>query len=85
MNPDDPAVDSIRTRRTHFFRDEGNGTLSFGIEQEDGTFHVVSRPGSFPTGPVRVVFADHNYTPLKAENGTPLTFTWHWDNLTILG
>ncbi len=85
LNPGDPAVDSIRIRRTHVFRDNGNGTLSFGIEQEDGSFHTVSRPGSFPTGPIRVVFADHNYTPLKAENGRPSTFTWHWDNLTVLG
>lgn len=84
LNPDDPAVDSIRTRRTHFFRDNGNGTLSFGIEQADGTFLTVSRAGRFPTGAVRVVFADHNYTPLKAENGTPTTFTWHWDDLAVM-
>ncbi|MEM9132715.1 MAG: hypothetical protein AAF962_10505 [Actinomycetota bacterium] len=84
LNPDDPAVDSIRMRRTHVFRDNGDGTLSFSIEQADGTFLTVTREGGFPTGPVRVVFADHNYTPLKAENGTPETFTWHWDDITVI-
>lgn len=84
LHPDDPAVDSIRIRRTHVFRDNGDGTLSFSIEQPDGTFLTVTRDGSFPDGPVRVVFADHNYTPLKAENGTPETFSWHWDDITVV-
>ena len=60
------------------------GTLTFGIETEDGSFHEVTRSGSFPTGPVRVVFADHNYTPTKDEP-SDITFTWHWDNITVLG
>ena len=36
INVGDPALESIRTRRTHFLRDNGNGTITFGIEQEDG-------------------------------------------------
>ncbi len=84
LHPGDPAVDSIRLRRTHVFRDNGDGTLSFGIEQPDGSFLIVTRDGRFPDGPVRVVFADHNYTPLKAENGTPETFSWHWDDITVV-
>ncbi|MEM7339189.1 MAG: hypothetical protein AAF467_11105 [Actinomycetota bacterium] len=83
FNPDDVAVNSIRTRRTSIFRDNGDGTLTYAVQQADGSFYEVSRAGRFPSGPVRVVFADHNYTPLKAENGRPDTFTWHWDNIVI--
>lgn len=81
LNKGDPAVDSVTIRRTHFFRDNGNGTLTFGIEQANGTFFEYSRPGRFPSGPVRVVFADHNYTPTKDNPG--ITFTWHWDNIGV--
>ena len=81
MSEGDPALTSIRIRRQHFFRDNGNGTLTLGIEREDGTFYQLTHNGSFPTGPVRVVFADHNYTPDKEE--TPIGHTWHWDNLLV--
>jgi hypothetical protein len=81
MHEGDPALTSIRTRRHHFFRDNGDNTLTFGIEQPDGTFYELTGPGSFPTGDVRVVFADHNYTPTKDDAPS---FTWHWDNITIL-
>jgi len=82
----------IRERYTHIFRDNGNGTLSFGIEQADNTFAWVQAPGSFPQGAVRVVVAFHNYTGTKDGNGpgyngnlSPSTggFTWHWDNLSV--
>ena len=82
----------IRERYAHVFRDNGNGTLSFGIEQADNTFAWVEAPGSFPEGPVRVVVAFHNYTGTKDGNGpgysgnlSPSTggFTWHWDDLSV--
>ena len=82
----------IRERYEHVFRDNGDGTLSFGIEQTDGTFIWVRAPGSFPQGAVRVVVAFHNYTGTKSGNGpgfhnnlSPSTggFTWHWDNLSV--
>ncbi len=82
----------IRERYTHVFRDNGDGTLSFGIEQTDDTFTWVKAPGSFPQGAVRVVVAFHNYTGTKSGNGpgfsnnlSPSTggFTWHWDNLSV--
>lgn len=82
----DPARTSIRERRTHFFRDNGDGTVTFGQEQSDGSYLTVTSAGAFPAGAVRVVFKDHNYTPLKSENGFPYghaTFTWHWDDLTV--
>ncbi|MEO0495266.1 MAG: S-layer homology domain-containing protein [Actinomycetota bacterium] len=73
------------TRLTNVFRDNGNGTVTWLIE---GTTHNITVPGSFPDGPVRVVFADHNYTQEKAvgaihpATGQPRT-TWHWDSISI--
>jgi len=82
----------IRERYEHIFRDNGDGTLSFGIEQPDSTFVWVEAPGTFPQGAARVVVAFHNYTGTKSGNGpgfssnlSPSTggFTWHWDNLSV--
>jgi len=82
----------IRDRYQHIFRDNGDGTIAFGIESADGSFSWVEAPGSFPTGPVRVVIAFHNYTGTKSGNGPGFSdnlspseggFTWHWDNLAI--
>lgn len=81
----------IRERHRHVFRDNGDGTLSFGIA-EDGKTHWVTAPGNFPDGPVRVVIAFHNYTGTKDGQGagfdgnvSPSTggFTWHWDDLVV--
>lgn len=84
--------EGIRARFRHVFRDNGNGTLSFGIDS--GTeMHWVTAPGSFPDGPVRVVVAFHNYTGTKDGEGpgfdnnvspTQGGFTWHWDNLAVV-
>ncbi len=82
----DPALTSLMIRRENFFRDNGNGTLTWGFQLDNGSFEEFTVPGSFPTGPVRVVFKDHNYTPLKSPATLmPTThFTWHWDNIVIL-
>ena len=86
------ANTGIRDRFTHVFRDNGNGTVSFGVQQADNTFAWVDAPGSFPQGPVRVVVAFHTYTGTKDGNGpgfggnlSPSSggFTWHWDNLSV--
>ena len=82
LNANDPALSSVKIRREHFLRDNQNGTLTFGIEQPDGTFFEYTSTGSFPQGPVRVVFADHSYTPDK--DGPVLGHTWHWDNIRIV-
>ena len=81
----------IRARYRHVFRDNGDGTLSFGIERADGTYGWVTAPGSFPTGEVRVVISFHTYTGTKDGNGPAMNdsnstggFTWHWDDLTVL-
>lgn len=83
----------IRKRFKHIFRDNGDGTLAFGIESTDGTFDWVEAPGTFGTGPVRVVFAFHNYTGTKDGNGPGFDdnvspseggFTWHWDEVSVL-
>lgn len=85
------ANDDIRTRYRHVFRDNGDGTLAFGIERADGTFGWVEAPGSFPAGDVRVVVAFHTYTGTKDGQGPAMNdsnstggFTWHWDDLTVL-
>jgi len=80
---DDPARLEVKTRRMHYFRDNGDGTLTFGLELSDGSFHELTGPGQFPAGPVRVVFADHSYTPTKDLGPVGSRFTWHWDNLTV--
>lgn len=83
----------IRERYQHIFRDNGNGTLAFGIEGANGQFHWVEAPGSFPSGPVRIVIAFHNYTGTKSGNGPGFDgnvspseggFTWHWDELSVM-
>lgn len=82
----------IRQRFQHIFRDNGDGTLAFGIEGEDGLFDWVEAPGTFPSGAVRVVIAFHNYTGTKDGNGPGADsnvspseggFTWHWDELSV--
>ena len=82
----------VRERYQHIFRDNGNGTLAFGIERADGKFNWVEAPGAFPNGPVRVVVAFHNYTGTKDgagpganDNTSPSAggFTWHWDEFSI--
>jgi hypothetical protein len=78
---DDPALAEVVTRRQERFTDNGDGTLSFSIERQDGSFQTITAPGRFPDGPVRVVFGDHSYTPTKDED--PIGFTWHWDNIEI--
>ena len=81
----------IRERYRHIFRDNGNGTLSFGIAEGDIT-HWVTSPGAFPDGPTRVVIAFHTYTGTKGDDGPGFDgnlspseggFTWHWDNLVV--
>lgn len=89
----------IRERYQHIFRDNGDGTLAFGIEAADGHFDWIVAPGSFPKGSVRVVIAFHNYTGTKSNNGTTNDngpgangnvspseggFTWHWDELSVV-
>jgi hypothetical protein len=37
---------------------------------------------TFPTGPVRVIWQDASYNPVK-HAGNAEHLTWHWDNITI--
>jgi hypothetical protein len=62
------------TRYPVCLRDNGNGTVTFDVNGRSAT-----SSGSFPAGPKRVVFYDHNYTPDK--DGTPIGHSWHWDNI----
>ncbi|MEM9464448.1 MAG: S-layer homology domain-containing protein [Actinomycetota bacterium] len=83
--------EDVRARYRHVLRDDGEGTLSFGIERVDGTFAWVEAPGAFPTGEVRIVVSFHTYTGTKDGQGPAMNdsnstggFTWHWDDLTVL-
>lgn len=80
--PADPEADASKAiRRTHVLTDNGDGTVTLEIEGKG----VCTVPGSFPDGDVRVVFADHNYTPLKGcPNAECAGFTWHWDNFGVI-
>jgi hypothetical protein len=81
----------IRDRYRHVLRDNGDGTLSFGVDEGD-RMRWVTAPGAFPAGEVRMVVAFHNYTGTKDGNGPGFDnntspsaggFTWHWDNLAV--
>ena len=77
------------TRYPSCFTDNLDGTMTFTMTgpKDGGAVATESFTvnGSFPSGPVKVVFQDHNYTPTKSDNGvgTPVGFTWHWDNLIV--
>ncbi len=80
----DPGRSSVMIRRTHVLTDNRDGTVTFGIEREDGTFLEHTYAGEFPSGEVMIVFKDHNYTPDKSEwpfNG--VDHTWHWDSIAV--
>jgi hypothetical protein len=64
------------TRHPVCLTDNLNGTVTFTVAGESAT-----SASSFPSGPSRVVFYDHNYTPDK--DGTPIGHTWHWDNIVV--
>jgi len=87
------STTGIRERYQHIFRDNGDATLAFGIETVDGHFQWVEAPGSFPSGPVRVVIAFNSYIGVNNGNGPGFNgnlspskggFTWHWDELTAV-
>jgi hypothetical protein len=73
---DPEGCDSKAIRRPWSVTDNANNTLTVRFHT-----HTWTVPGSFPDGPFRVVFKDHNYTPLK--DGPVAGFTWHWDNIVI--
>jgi hypothetical protein len=87
-----PGINAGSDKMTRYpacFRDNKNGTLTFTLTGPSAggavTTNTFTTAGSFPSGPLKVVFQDHNYTPLKSDNqvGTPVGFTWHWDNIVI--
>jgi hypothetical protein len=68
------------TRYPVCLTDNGNGTVTFDVASASAT-----TAGSFPDGPVRVVFYDHSYTPDKSNGeGWPVIgYTFHWDNIVV--
>ncbi len=71
-----PSPNDKATRHQVCLVDNGNRTVTFTVAGVSATV-----AGSFPSGPVRVVFYDHNYTPDK--DGRPAGHTWHWDNVVV--
>ncbi len=74
-----PTPNNKMRRHKVALEDNGNGTVTFTVAGVS-----LTQPGAFPGGLVRVVFYDHSYTPSKAENGPPIGFTWHWDNVRVV-
>lgn len=73
--------DSPAPRFQNCVQDLRNGTIRFSIVRPSGTTDVFDRAGSFPAGPVRVIFQDWAYNPAKHAGTGHLT--WHWDNISI--
>ncbi len=71
-----PTPGDKATRHPVCFADNENGTVTFTVAGVSATV-----AGSFPSGPLRVVWYDHNYTPDK--DGTPIGHTFHWDNIVV--
>lgn len=71
-----PAPNDKMTRFPVSLVDNKNGTITFTVA---GT--SITRAGSFPACPCRVVFLDQNYTPDK--DGSIQGHTWHWDNIAV--
>ena len=75
------AGDDRATRFQHCMTDNGNGTVTLTQARSYGTVSYTAG-GSFPDGPVRVIFQDDNYDTVK-HDGRPGFKTWHWDNISI--
>ena len=43
---------------------------------------TAARAQAYPTGPVKVIFQDGSYNPVK-HGGSADRLTWHWDNIAI--
>lgn len=78
----DPAgCASKAIRRSFELTDNHNGTVT--LTYSAGTVEMYSwtMAGSFPAAPWKVVFKDHDYTPIK--DGPVVGYTWHWDNVEV--
>jgi hypothetical protein len=71
-----PTPNDKMMRHPVTLTDNKNGTITFDVAGVS-----VTRAGSFPACPCRVVFLDQNYTPDK--DGIPQGYTWHWDNIVV--
>ncbi len=85
LQPDDPALDDRRMRRTMRIT-LTNDTIIWGIEKEDGEFDefTVAVPGGLPFERGIVQFKTHAYTPAGSGDNFS-TYTFHWDNIRFTG
>lgn len=72
-------VTSKAKRYRHCLTDNGDGTLTWEQERDTGT-RTFTVAGAFPSE-FRLIFTDHNYTPLK--DGPVAGMTWHFDALLV--
>ena len=82
--PDLFTTEDKAKRYRHCVTDLGDGTVLLEQERDDG-MHTWTAPGTFPDGPVRVIFEDDNYDGPKSPPTLPVDnpFTWHWDDIEI--
>jgi len=82
QNPNDPAGRaSVAIRRTHCLTELAGNKVEFRVQTDAADFVRVVNNRSIPDN-ARVIFSQHDYTPLKSEPPAT-TFTFHWDNLTV--
>ena len=75
------TLDKVRRYRT-CLTDTGQNTIEIELERESDT-EIRTFDGTFPDGPVRVVFQDDSYNPPKQPGAVDDPFTWHWDNIVV--
>jgi hypothetical protein len=80
-----PGVEGVSdkaTRYQHCLANQPNDTIRMTQDTPSGT-RVLDLPGQIPQQPVKVVFQDDNYDPVKDERYDPNALTWHWDNVQV--
>jgi hypothetical protein len=89
LGRDQAGRESRSIRRQHCVTDNGNGTVTVGIDQGVNGFYQRTFSGRFPAN-ARVILEQHAYTPAKDGEDcrvigilTGCRTTWHWDNITV--
>jgi len=69
-------------RYTQCVENQPNNIVRF-TQNTPGAPRTFDMPGQIPQAPVRVVFQDDNYDPIKGDAYNRDNMTWHWDNIQI--
>lgn len=73
----------VATRRQNCAINNGNGTATFTQDQGGTRPYSYTANVTWPSGPLKVIFGQHGYTPTKDQPHTPYSFTVHWDRIEI--